>query len=127
MGSSPAYPSDLTDDQWALIEPLVPVRSTPRQGHPWRAPAEVPPPPHRGCDLVPGSDGLLVAAAAPRLPPPRHPLLLLPPRGPRFFLLPGGGRRWHRRPDPRRAAQRGPGRRRTRSDGLGRCGGLPDG
>src|SRR5947199_2117349 len=32
MGSSPAYPSDLTDDQWALIEPLVPVRSTRGKG-----------------------------------------------------------------------------------------------
>lgn len=28
MGSSPAYPSDLTDTQWALIEQLVPVLST---------------------------------------------------------------------------------------------------
>ena len=28
MGSSPAYPSDLTDAQWALIEPLVPGGST---------------------------------------------------------------------------------------------------
>ena len=27
MASSPAYPSDLTDAQWALIEPLVAVRS----------------------------------------------------------------------------------------------------
>jgi transposase len=32
MGSSPAYPSDLTDDQWALIEPLVPVLSTRGKG-----------------------------------------------------------------------------------------------
>src|SRR4051795_9331460 len=32
MGSSPAYPSDLTDEQWALIEPLVPVRSTRGKG-----------------------------------------------------------------------------------------------
>src|SRR3954447_3131274 len=32
MGSSPAYPSDLTDAQWALIEPLVPVRSTRGKG-----------------------------------------------------------------------------------------------
>ena len=32
MGSSPAYPSDLTDAQWALIEPLVPVRSTRGRG-----------------------------------------------------------------------------------------------
>jgi transposase len=31
MGSSPAYPSDLTDAQWALIEPLVPVLSS--RGH----------------------------------------------------------------------------------------------
>jgi len=28
MGSSPAYPSDLTDAQWARVEPLVPVLST---------------------------------------------------------------------------------------------------
>src|SRR3954465_8859334 len=28
MGSSPASPSDLTEAQWALIEPLVPVLST---------------------------------------------------------------------------------------------------
>ena len=28
MGSSPAYPSDLTDAQWALIEPLVPAHSS---------------------------------------------------------------------------------------------------
>src|ERR687893_418614 len=27
MGFSPAYPSDLTDAQWALIEPLVPANS----------------------------------------------------------------------------------------------------
>ena len=32
MGSSPAYPSDLTDAQWALIELLVPVRSTRGKG-----------------------------------------------------------------------------------------------
>ena len=32
MGSSPAYPSDLTDAQWALIEPLVPVRSSRGRG-----------------------------------------------------------------------------------------------
>jgi transposase len=32
MGSSPAYPSDLTDTQWALIEPLVPARSTRGKG-----------------------------------------------------------------------------------------------
>src|SRR4051812_50127750 len=32
MGSSPAYPSDLTDEQWALVEPLVPVRSTRGKG-----------------------------------------------------------------------------------------------
>ena len=32
MGSSPVHPSDLTDDQWALIEPLVPVRSTRGKG-----------------------------------------------------------------------------------------------
>src|SRR3954452_25002123 len=32
MGSSPAYPSDLTDAQWALIEPLVPVLSTRGRG-----------------------------------------------------------------------------------------------
>ncbi len=32
MGSSPAYPSDLTDAQWALIEPLVPGRSTRGKG-----------------------------------------------------------------------------------------------
>ena len=32
MGSSPAYPSDLTDAQWALIEPLVPARSTRGRG-----------------------------------------------------------------------------------------------
>ena len=32
MGSSPAYPSDLTDAQWALIEPLVPARSTRGKG-----------------------------------------------------------------------------------------------
>ena len=32
MGSSPAYPSDLTDAQWALIEPLVPVLSTRGKG-----------------------------------------------------------------------------------------------
>src|SRR3712207_8513293 len=32
MGSSPAYPSDLTDAQWALVEPLVPVRSTRGRG-----------------------------------------------------------------------------------------------
>jgi transposase len=32
MGFSPAYPSDLTDAQWALIEPLVPVRSTRGRG-----------------------------------------------------------------------------------------------
>lgn len=28
MGSSPAYPSDLTDAQWSRIEPLVPVLAT---------------------------------------------------------------------------------------------------
>jgi transposase len=32
MGSSPAYPSDLTDAQWALIQPLVPVLSTRGRG-----------------------------------------------------------------------------------------------
>jgi transposase len=32
MGSSPAYPSDLADAQWALIEPLVPVLSTHGKG-----------------------------------------------------------------------------------------------
>ena len=32
MGSSPAYPSDLTDAQWALIEPLVPARSSRGKG-----------------------------------------------------------------------------------------------
>src|SRR3954451_21063202 len=32
MGSSPAYPSDLTDEQWALVEPLVPVLSTRGKG-----------------------------------------------------------------------------------------------
>ncbi|MBW8767132.1 MAG: IS5 family transposase, partial [Geodermatophilales bacterium] len=32
MGSSPAYPSDLTDAQWALIEPLVPVLSSRGRG-----------------------------------------------------------------------------------------------
>ena len=32
MGSSPAYPSDLTDAQWALIEPLVPAHSTRGKG-----------------------------------------------------------------------------------------------
>ncbi len=32
MGSSPAYPSDLTDAQWALIEPLMPVLSTRGRG-----------------------------------------------------------------------------------------------
>ncbi len=32
MGSSPAYPSDLTDAQWALIEPLVPVLSARGRG-----------------------------------------------------------------------------------------------
>src|SRR3954453_2721472 len=32
MGSSPAYPSDLTDAQWALIEPLVPARSSRGRG-----------------------------------------------------------------------------------------------
>jgi transposase len=32
MGSSPAYPSDLTDARWALIEPLVPVLSTRGRG-----------------------------------------------------------------------------------------------
>ena len=25
MGSSSAYPSDLTDNQWELIQPLVPM------------------------------------------------------------------------------------------------------
>lgn len=32
MGASPAYPSDLTDEPWALIEPLVPVLSTRGKG-----------------------------------------------------------------------------------------------
>jgi transposase len=32
MGSSPAYPSDLTEAQWALIEPLVPAHSTRGKG-----------------------------------------------------------------------------------------------
>jgi transposase len=32
MGSSPAYPWDLTDAQWELIEPLVAVRSTRGRG-----------------------------------------------------------------------------------------------
>src|SRR5918998_3518028 len=32
MGFSPAYPSDLTDAQWALIEPLMPVLSTRGKG-----------------------------------------------------------------------------------------------
>src|SRR5688500_17716135 len=32
MGSSPAYPSDLTDAQWALIEPLVPAHSSRGKG-----------------------------------------------------------------------------------------------
>lgn len=32
MGSFPAYPSDLTDAQWALIEPLMPVLSTRGKG-----------------------------------------------------------------------------------------------
>jgi transposase len=32
MGSSPAYPSDLTDEQWALMEPMVPVLSTRGRG-----------------------------------------------------------------------------------------------
>jgi transposase len=32
MSSSSAYPSDLTDAQWALIEPLVPVLSTRGKG-----------------------------------------------------------------------------------------------
>src|SRR5947209_7661246 len=70
MGSSPAYPSDLTDAQWALIEPLVPVGSTRGKGtRGGRPPTGVPPPPHRGRDLVPGSDRLLGAGelAAPLL------------------------------------------------------------
>jgi transposase len=38
MGSSPAYPSDLTDAQWALIEPLLPAPNTGgrREKHPRR-------------------------------------------------------------------------------------------
>jgi transposase len=42
MGSSPAYPSDLTDAQWALIEPLVPVRSTRGRGTRGGRPAKYP-------------------------------------------------------------------------------------
>src|SRR3954451_22080032 len=42
MGSSPAYPSDLTDAQWALIEPLVPVRSTRGKGTRGGRPPKVP-------------------------------------------------------------------------------------
>jgi transposase len=42
MGSSPAYPSDLTDEQWALIEPLVPVLSTSGRGTRGGRPAKYP-------------------------------------------------------------------------------------
>jgi transposase len=42
MGSSPAYPSDLTDEQWALIEPLVPVLSTQGRGTRGGRPAKYP-------------------------------------------------------------------------------------
>jgi transposase len=42
MGSSPAYPSDLTDDQWALIALLVPVRSTRGRGTRGGRPAKYP-------------------------------------------------------------------------------------
>ena len=42
MGSSPAYPSDLTDEQWALIAPLVPVRSTHGRGTRGGRPAKYP-------------------------------------------------------------------------------------
>ncbi|WP_100502087.1 IS5 family transposase [Geodermatophilus chilensis] len=42
MGSSPVYPSDLTDEQWALIEPLVPVLSTSGRGTRGGRPAKYP-------------------------------------------------------------------------------------
>jgi transposase len=42
MGAFPAYPSDLTDAQWALIAPLVPVRSTHGRGTRGGRPAKYP-------------------------------------------------------------------------------------
>ena len=42
MGASPAYPSDLTDAQWALIEPLVAVRSDRGPGSRGGRPAKYP-------------------------------------------------------------------------------------
>src|SRR3954467_3175709 len=50
MGSSPAYPSDLTDAQWALIEPLVPVLSTRGRGTRGGRPPKYPR--RRGVDAI---------------------------------------------------------------------------
>jgi putative transposase len=31
------YPSDLTDEQWAIVEPLIPLaKRSPRGGRPWK-------------------------------------------------------------------------------------------
>jgi len=73
MRSSPSparYPSDLTDEQWALIEPIVAVSGGGRPAiHPRRRFVEA-------IDPVREPDGLFVAAAGARLPAVGHRVLV---------------------------------------------------
>lgn len=52
-GVGGGYPSDLTDEQWALVEPLLPPAG-------WSA-GEAPAAADRGCDLLRGADGVCLA------------------------------------------------------------------
>ena len=105
------YKSDLTDDQWALIEPLIPPaqagRPAPRGRHAGGAQHPALPGPHR----------LPVGLAAARPAAQEH----------RLRLLPAVARRRHLAADRRRPAPEGPGGRGPRPDAAGRLHRQPDG
>ena len=67
------YPTDMTDDQWELLVPLLPERTW-RPGGPGRPPCDV----RRECHRhpVPQQDGLPMASGAQGIWPLEHHLWL---------------------------------------------------
>ena len=94
------YPSDLTDEQWELIAPMVPVKAG--------VAGEASAPADRGSDPASGPHRLRVADAAARLPALGHGVLVLQTLE----------RRRDDRQDPRRAARNAAGRDPMASAGI---------
>ena len=93
-----SYPSDVTDAQWALIEPHYP--RLPRRAAPQDRPAR-----RRRCHLLHPADRLPVALPAQGLPAQEH----------RLALLRRVAAQRHPRHHPRPAPHEGPHRRRSRT------------